>query len=115
MDTNFNSFAQAEAELSRRQQSQNLGPSNLDSLLTQSSRPTSSRNPGLRRGPVSRGSVDLQTSLNEDRRIQSQPVGGRSRLQVLDNNRPPLQPQLEDEIQDEFEATLNSFRQRNRG
>merc|ERR1719282_1204076 len=106
------------AELSRREQSsqsQNLGPSALDSLLIQSSQPTSSRNPGLRRGPVSRGGVGLQTSSNEDRRPQVQAVSGRGRLQVLDNTRPPLQPQPEDEIQDEFEATLNSFRQRNRG
>ena len=91
-------------------QSQNLGPSALDSLLTQSSQPTSSRNPGLRRGPVSRGGVGLQTSSNEDRRIQSQSLGGRGRLQVLDNTRPPLQPQPEDEIQDEFlVAQLQDF------
>ena len=118
MDTNVNLLDQVKAELSRREQSsqsQNLGPSALDSLLTQSSQPTSSRNPGLRRGPVSRGGVGLQTSSNEDRRPQVQAVGGRGRLQVLDNTRPPLQPQPEDEIQDEFEATLNSFRQRNRG
>ena len=118
VDTNVNLLDQVKAELSRREQSsqsQNLGPSALDSLLTQSSQPTSSRNPGLRRGPVSRGGVGLQTSSNEDRRPQVQAVGGRGRLQVLDNTRPPLQPQPEDEIQDEFEATLNSFRQRNRG
>merc|ERR1712029_516169 len=118
VDTNVNLLDQVKAELSRREQSsqsQNLGPSALDSLLTQSSQPTSSRNPGLRRGPVSRGGVGLQTSSNEDRRPQVQAVGGRGRLQVLDNTRPPLQPQPEDEIQDEFESTLNSFRQRNRG
>merc|ERR1711862_627227 len=73
VDTNDNLLDQVKAELSRREQfsqSQNLGPSALDSLLTQSSQPTSSRNPGLRRGPVSRGGVGLPTSSNEDRRPQ---------------------------------------------
>ena len=38
-------------------------------------------------------------------------------LQVLDNRRPALQPQPEDTetLSGEFESTLNTFRQRNRG
>lgn len=38
-------------------------------------------------------------------------------LQVLDNRRPALQPQPEDTegLEGEFESTLNTFRQRNRG
>ena len=85
---------QVREEQARREQ--NLGPSALDALLSrgrQSEAPSPPSRGSLRRGPVSRGGV------------------GRGRLEVLDNRRPPLQPQLED--QQDFETNFNSFRQRN--
>jgi len=92
---------QVELELARRQQQQqqdNLGPAALESLLNRPSQRESQR-----RVPTSR--------VNDVSNVSP----GRGRLQVLDNRRPPLQPQEEEQFQTEFDSTLNSFRQRNRG
>ena len=88
-----------EAELARREQQQqdNLGPADLDSLLSRA------------RVPVSRG----QAPVEPVRTAAVAQSPSRGRLQVLDNVRPDLQPQ--DDLQGQFEQTLNTFRQRNRG
>ena len=79
-----------------RRDSANLGPSDLDSLLSRGRQGQSGQSRGsLRRAPLSRGE------------------GGRGRLEVLDIKRPPLQPQQEE--QEDFVTNFNSFRQRNSG
>ena len=88
---------QVEEELARREQQQqaNLGPSALDALISRGRQDQAPPSRGsLRRGPVSRGGA------------------GRGRLEVLDNRRPALQPQEEEE---DFASNFNSFRQRNSG
>ena len=99
-----------EAELARREQQQqdSLGPADLDSLLSRA------------RVPVSRGGVGqsepVRTPAVGQSPSRTAAVGqspSRGRLQVLDNVRPDLQPQ--DDLQGQFEQTLNTFRQRNRG
>jgi len=89
---------QVEEELARREQQQqaNLGPSALDALISRGRQDQAPPSRGsLRRGPVSRGGA------------------GRGRLEVLDNRRPALQPQEEEE--EDFASNFNSFRQRNSG
>jgi len=102
---------EVEAELARRQQAQtSLGPSDLDSLLTRGQAPASRRRPlGSRGGPQSPVDTSSQNSASG--------FAGRGRLQVVDSRRPALQPQPEDSeaLAGEFESTLNTFRQRNRG
>ena len=91
---------EAELEVRREQAEANLGPSDLESLLSRR-RPVRPARPALRRVPVSRGGQEGQEA-------------GRGRLEVLDIRRPPLQPQL-GEDQEDFETNFNSFRQRNSG
>ena len=89
---------QVEEELARREQQQqaNLGPSALDALISRGRQDQAPPSRGsLRRVPVSRGGA------------------GRGRLEVLDNRRPALQPQEEEE--EDFASNFNSFRQRNSG
>jgi len=131
-------LAEVEAELARREQTQeaSLGPADLDSLLSQSQgRGSGSRRrlPGSRGGPqspVSRGGPQSSVSGGGPQstvsrggpqfpssQISESGTPGRGRLQVLDNSRPALQPQTEDRgsLSTEFESTLSTFRQRNRG
>ena len=111
---------EVEAELKlRREQEEaaNLGPSDLDSLLSRRrpvrpARPSLPSRSSLRRAPVSRGGVGLQ-----QRRVEGEEArrgAARGRLEVLDIRRPPLQPQP-GEDQADFETNFNSFRQRNSG
>merc|ERR1719150_2383012 len=102
---------QVEAELARRQQqgADSLGPADLDSLLASSQGAVSGGGSGLRtRGPVSRGGARLGQQRSPA------PPAARGRLQVLENRRPALQPQPEEE-ETEFRATASTFRQRQRG
>ena len=107
-------FKEVEAELARRQQAQaSLGPADLDSLVTRGQAPvTSRRRP---QSSVSRGGP--QSPVDTSPQISAPGAPGRGRLQVLDNRRPALQPQFADSegLSGEFESTLNTFRQRNRG
>ena len=108
---------EVEAELEQRREQQNLGPSDLDSLLSRRrparpSRPSLPSRSSLRRAPVSRGGVGLQN--RGDELTEARRGAARGRLEVLDIRRPPLQPQPEEDQRD-FETSFNSFRQRNSG
>jgi len=82
---------QVEEELARRElQQQQVREEQARREQTAPSAPSRG---SLRRGPGSRGGA------------------GRGRLEVLDNRRPPLQPQLED--QEDFQSNFDSFRGRN--
>ena len=136
-DNDLDLLEQVEAELARRKltTSQNLGPADLDALVSRGPTPqqertilptpvTNQRVPfsrggspsrggigrgrgAVRRVPVSRGSDDISDEVDIRQQGRS-----RGRLEVIENRRPPLQKFDEDES--EFDKFTRG-RQRNRG
>jgi len=136
-DNDLHLLEQVEAELAKRKQttSQNLGPADLDALVSRDPTPqqertilptpvTNQRVPFSRGGSPSRGGigrgrgavrrvpVSWGSDAISDEADTRQQVRSRGRLEVIANRRPPLQRFDEDES--EFDQ-LTRGRQRNRG